>query len=137
MNNQNDIIKLAKVKVNSVNRWRRSDDKRNFVTANVVNTVAGIQTHSIDNHMKDINVPKSTPNRLFRRDNTKGKQLIDDVDDINWSSEKKRIKTYSKLNYNLMIQIQDWIVKHHNVIHSPITENTLLIKDECTGKYFY
>ena len=33
--------------------------------------------------MKDINVPKSTPNRLFRRGNTKGKQLIDDVDDIN------------------------------------------------------
>ena len=35
-----------------------------------------------------------------------------------------------------MIQIQDWIVKYHSVIHSPITEDTLLIKGECTGKYF-
>ena len=36
-----------------------------------------------------------------------------------------------------MIQIQDWIVKHHNVIHSPIIEDTLLIKDEYIGKYFH
>ena len=35
-----------------------------------------------------------------------------------------------------MIQIQDWILKHPNVIHSPITIDTLLIKDEFTGKYF-
>ena len=35
-----------------------------------------------------------------------------------------------------MIQIQDWILKHPNVIHSPITADTLLIKDEFTGKYF-
>ena len=34
-----------------------------------------------------------------------------------------------------MIQIQDWILKHPNVIHSPITADTLLIKDE-SGKYF-
>ena len=35
-----------------------------------------------------------------------------------------------------MIQIQDWILKHPNEIHSPITIDTLLIKDEFTGKYF-
>ena len=50
---------------------------------------------------------------------------------------KKRIKQYPKVNYKLMIQIQNWIVKHYNVIQSSITENTLLIKDECTGKYLY
>ena len=36
-----------------------------------------------------------------------------------------------------MIQIQDWIVKHHNLTDSPITEGMLLVKDECTGEYFY
>ena len=35
-----------------------------------------------------------------------------------------------------MIQIQDWVVRHHNVIHSPIIEDTLLVKDECIGKHF-
>ena len=44
-------------------------------------------------------------------------------------------KQYPKVNYELMIQIQDWILKHPNVIHSPITADTLLIKDE-SGKYF-
>ena len=48
---------------------------------------------------------------------------------------KKNEKWYPKVNYDLLIQIQDWIMKHHNVIHSPITEDTLLIKDECTGEY--
>ena len=36
-----------------------------------------------------------------------------------------------------MIQIQDWILKHPNVIHPPITADTLLIKDESTGKYCF
>ena len=36
-----------------------------------------------------------------------------------------------------MILIQDWILKHPNVIHSPIIADTLLIKDESTGNYFY
>ena len=35
-----------------------------------------------------------------------------------------------------MIQIQDWILKHPNVIHLPITADTLLIKEEFIGKYF-
>ena len=36
-----------------------------------------------------------------------------------------------------MIQIQDLILKHPNVIHSPIIADTLFIKDESTGEYFY
>ena len=35
-----------------------------------------------------------------------------------------------------MIQLQDLIVKHHNVIDSPIVEDALLGKDECTGEHF-
>ena len=49
---------------------------------------------------------------------------------------KKRIKQYPKVKYELMIQMQDWILKNPNVIHSPRTSDTLLIKDESTGKYF-
>ena len=83
--------------------------------------------------MKHIYIPRTTKYRLFRRGNVKRKQLIDAVVDINWLSEK-RIKQYPKVNYDLMIQIHDWIVKHHNLIHSPITEDTLLVKDEYIGK---
>ena len=83
--------------------------------------------------MKHIDVPKTTKYRLFRRCNVKIKELIDTV----VRKEKKRIKQYPKVYYDLMIQIQDWIVKHHNVINSPITEDTLRIKDECTGQYLH
>ena len=46
------------------------------------------------------------------------------------------MKKYPKVNYELTIKIQDWILKHPNVIHSPIIADTLLIKDESTGDYF-
>ena len=131
LKNQNEMIKIAKQKI----RGRISDDKNNFVTANIVSIVDGIPTHSIVDHMKHIDVSRATKYRLFEKGNVKRKQLINAVDDIEWSSDKKRIKQYPKVSYELMIQIQDWILKHPNVIHSPITADTLLIKDE-SGKYF-
>ena len=99
------MIKLAKVKVNCVNRRRLSDDKNNFITANVVSIADGIPTRSIGNHMKHFDVPKSTKYRSFIRGNVKRKIIIDAVDDINLSSEKNRIKQYPKVNYELIIQI--------------------------------
>ena len=54
------MIKLAKIKINSVNCERISDDKNNVVTANIVSIVDGLPIHSIGNHMKHIDVPKST-----------------------------------------------------------------------------
>ena len=107
LKNQNEMIKSAKQKI----RGRISDDKNNFVTSSIVRIVAGIPIHSIVDHMRNIDVPRST-------------------------KTKKRIKQYPKVNYELMIQIQDWILKHPNVIHLPITVDTLLIKDEFTGNYF-
>ena len=96
-------------KVKTKKRGRTSDDKNNFVTANIVSIVAGNPTHSIVDHIKHIDVSRTTKYRLFNKGNVKIKQLIDAVDDINWSSDKKRIKQYPKVNYELMIQIQDWI----------------------------
>ena len=73
LNNQNETIQLAKIKVNSVNRGRICDDKNTFVKANIVSIVDGIPTHSIGNHMKHIDVPKSTKYKLFKRGNIKRK----------------------------------------------------------------
>ena len=36
-----------------------------------------------------------------------------------------------------MIKVQDWIMKHLNIIASPIKNNTLLVKDEVIGTYLY
>ena len=77
------MIKIAKEKV----KGRISDDKNNFVTVHIVSIVAGIPIHSIVDHMRNIDVPRSTKYRLFNKGNVKRKQLIDAVDDINWSSD--------------------------------------------------
>ena len=85
LKNQNERIKIAKQEI----RGRISDDKNNFVTKNIVSIVAGIPTHSIVDHMKYIDVSRSTKYRLFNKGNVKRKQLIYAVDDIHWSSENK------------------------------------------------
>ena len=36
-----------------------------------------------------------------------------------------------------MIKVQDWILKHPNVVASPITNDTLLVKNIEWGKIFY
>ena len=36
-----------------------------------------------------------------------------------------------------MIMVKDWIIKHPNIIASPITDDTLLVKDEVTGKILF
>ena len=41
LNNKNEILKLAKVKVNSVNRGRINNNNNNFVTTSIVSIVAG------------------------------------------------------------------------------------------------
>ena len=51
--------------------------------------------------------------------------------------QKRKGKTYLKVNYDLLIKIQYWIMNHKNITDSPITNDTLLVKDEYTGKYFY
>ena len=106
MNNQNEIIKLTKVKVYCVNRRRISDDKNNFVTEYIASIVVCAPTHSICNHTKHTNIPRTIKYRLFKRHNINRKQLIDTIVDINWSLENKGINKFPKVNYDLMIQIQ-------------------------------
>ena len=43
------------------------------------------------------------------------------------------IKWYPNVNYDLMIKVQDQVLKHSNVATSPITNNMVLVKDEGTG----
>ena len=64
LKNQNEMIKITREKV----RGRISDDKNNFVTTNIV---AGIPIYSIVDHMKHIDVPRSTKYRLFNKGNVK------------------------------------------------------------------
>ena len=91
---QNEIIKFLEIKVNSVKGGRIRDDKNKFVTVTIVSIIADTLTHSIGNHMKHIDVPKTTKYRLFRRGNIKRKQSVDAVVDINWSPEKKKKITF-------------------------------------------
>ena len=51
--------------------------------------------------------------------------------------QRKRIKRYDNVNYDMMIKIQDWILKHSNGVVSPIIDGTLQVKDEETAKILF
>ena len=51
--------------------------------------------------------------------------------------KEEKDKKYPKVNYALIIKGQDCIMKHLNMIDSPITNDTLLVKDEVKGTYLY
>ena len=50
---------------------------------------------------------------------------------------KQRIQKFPKVNYTLMIKVQDWIMKYRNIIASPITNDILRVIDEVIGTIFY
>ena len=98
-------------------------------------TIVGISTSSISNHTKHIDLPSSTKYRLFNKGNVKK------INRLRWWYElviiEKSIKSYPNFNYDLMIKVQDWILKHPIVVASPITNDTLLVKNIESGKIFY
>ena len=59
------MLKFAKV--NGVKRGKITYDKNNCLAENVVSIVIGIPTNSISNHMKYIDIPRSTKYKLFKK----------------------------------------------------------------------
>ena len=49
----------------------------------------------------------------------------------------KKDQRYPNANYDLMIKVQDRVLERSNVVISPNTSDTVLVKDEETDKFIY
>ena len=50
-------------------------------------------------------------------------------DNAKWSSVGKRRKRYVLISDSLKLKIQDWIMKYVYIAVSPISSNTILVRD--------
>ena len=50
-------------------------------------------------------------------------------DNVNWSSVGKRNKRYVLISDPLKLKIQDWIIIYLSIVVSPISNDTILVRD--------
>ena len=79
-----------------------------------------------------LGMPESSGYELLKRQQEKRKQIMLGILPHNsfWSSVVLRFNFMQKISDDLRKIIDDWIRKHHHVIHSPNHKDTILVKDK-------
>ena len=116
-------------------KGRTTNDRRGFVISNLV-AMANSPTKkhyspSRRQRIQSLGFKMSTGIRLFREaDETRTKLLSTRIEEKNivWSSVQSR-KGYSKVSPALREKLYDWILKHPEIINSPISNDTILIRN--------
>jgi hypothetical protein len=113
---------------------RSTDDKSLFVetilTAIAPDSGSIEQTPSLVDTSKAIGLSKSTTRRKLKVATAKRNSLLANLDSVKWSRRSKRRKGFSKITMEIRASVCDWVKNHPNVIHSPIANDTILIKLE-------
>ena len=78
-------------------------------------------------------IPKSSRWILFKKSNKKGKKYYLMIP-ITHGHMLVLKKVYRLVSEDLKDQIVEWVCKYDNVIHSTITDDTILVVDELIGK---
>ena len=72
--------------------------------------------------------------KLFKEANKKRQEVLSNDSNKSWLSISKIEKIYRLISEDLKDQIQQCICKYDNVIHSPITDDSILVIDELICK---
>mgnify|MGYP000040289675 CR=1 FL=1 len=60
----------------------------------------------------------------------KQNSLVANLESVKWSRQSKKRKGFSKITTEKRAAVCDWVKNHPNVIHSPIANDTILVKLE-------
>jgi hypothetical protein len=118
-----------------------SNDRRSFVESNLVacadSPELGEQTKrpSKLQRIESLGLPISTGYRLFKKAEEKRKHIHmnDEERTVSWSRVKAR-KGYTKVSQELRKQLYEWVLDHPHVVNSPISNDTIIIKDNNNEK---
>ena len=129
----NRILKFA-LTTNEV-KGRTTNERRAFVMSNLVGMANSPTKKSFSpsrrQRIKAVGIPLSTGfRRLKDADETRTMLLTTKINENNilWSSVKSR-KGYSKVSIELRKKLFDWIIKHPDIVDSPLSNDTILIKN--------
>jgi hypothetical protein len=113
-----------------------NDDQRSWVEANQVGEAASPgdgKKPTLAARARATGLPASTARRGLLAAEAKRAQLTAHAKGIAWSSVKAR-KGHSKITEAVRAALLVWVLNHSRVINSPIANETLLVKNEETGK---
>ena len=71
---------------------------------------------------------------IIQRSKLKKKELLSNDSDKSWSSISKVKKNYRLISEYFKYQCVPWICNYDKMVHSPITDDTILVVNELTGK---
>lgn len=100
----------------------------NLLTAIAPDSTTDTVTPSITNTSKALGIPMSTVGQKLKAASKKRDSLILDGDSAKWSRPSKRRRGFTKVTPTVRAAVSDWVKNHPNVIHSPIANDTLLVK---------
>jgi hypothetical protein len=115
-------------------KGRSTDDKSLFVetilTAIAPGSDSTEQIPSLVDTSNAIGLSKSTTRRKLKVATAKRNSLVANLDSVKWSRQSMKRKGFSKITNEKRAAVCDWVKNHPNVIHSPIANDTILIKVE-------
>ena len=119
------------------NKIKLTEDRKTFVTSNIVSIVTSPTKKTDHNEVYTIwyllQCSRSSAYRQRRTASTNRGNLIAQVKNtlVKWSIKPRIVRT-NKISKALRKETVDWIMKNSNVRESPITCDTLLIADADT-----
>ena len=134
LNQQRRMLERASEKENT--RGRSDDQKRSLVESVFVSMAPSPDQNSGNKKrtlIEAMGIPLSTGYRVMANAENKRRRLPENKDGVSWSNVKSR-KGYSKVSPEIRFIFLEWFMNHPNVVESPITNETLLVRNLVTGQ---
>jgi hypothetical protein len=128
---------IARASITGKKHGRAKDDQRSFCESVAVGIAESpgercVKMPSIREQTKLLGMNYSSGRRFLRNGKAKRQLLIQGENDVSWSTVTPR-KGFSQITPEIREKLDQWILGHPQVIQSPITNDTLLLRDRETG----
>jgi hypothetical protein len=126
-------------------KGRTNDDRRSFCETACVLVASspqkqsprGVPVPSLNARARALSTEhgfsESTAKRLLTAASEKRKKLSEREEGVSWSRVQRR-KGHSKVSKELRAELHEWVLAHPRIVASPISNDTLLVKNKETGK---
>jgi hypothetical protein len=141
LHQQAQKTKLLKCATSIGSKRKQTDDRQSFVNVSILSVLNSSNSpsknknkHEVHGVQQLLQCSMSTAYRRRKALSTKRAHLIAESTntDVKWSVKPRAIRV-KKVSKELRARLVQWILKNPNVRQSPITRDTLLIKDVETG----
>eukprot|EP00978_Attheya_sp_CCMP212_P028595 scaffold99190_cov42-Attheya_sp.AAC.2 len=141
LHQQAQKTKLIKCATSIGSKRKQTDDRQSFVNVSILSVLNSSNSpsknknkHEVHGVQQLLQCSRSTAYRRRKALSTKRAHLIAESTntDVKWSVKPRAIRV-KKVSKELRARLVQWILKNPDVRQSPITRDTLLIKDVETG----